>query len=102
MTESTTDADVPLPRALLAVASATFVTAAALLTHAHLTDRELHARIDAARTRITQLETEIATLRAERAHLSRPDRLEPLARSQGLGPPTPQQLERAANAATGR
>ena len=47
------------------------------------------AEADAAKAR-----GEIAVLKAERAHLSRPERIEPLARAQGLRPPTEKQFAR--------
>jgi cell division protein FtsL len=41
-----------------------------------------------------KLRNDIAILKAERAHLARPDRIEPLARAQGLKPATDKQLAR--------
>lgn len=45
---------------------------------------ELHVR-DQERT-LEKLEGDIAVLKAEHAHLARPERLEPLARTRGLAP----------------
>jgi cell division protein FtsL len=87
---------------LLIAALATGILSTGLLLHGAHEHRELAARMDSARKRIAALETEIATLRAERAHLARPDRIEPLARAQGLGPPTPSQFERATSSAVDR
>jgi len=39
-----------------------------------------------------RLRSDIAVLRAERAHLSRPERIAPLARIQGLGPTEQRQI----------
>ena len=41
---------------------------------------------------IDKARSDIAVLKAERAHLARPERIEPLARALGLGPATEQQL----------
>jgi hypothetical protein len=41
-----------------------------------------------------QARSDIAVLKAERAHLARPERIEPLARAMGLKPVTEKQLAR--------
>lgn len=41
---------------------------------------------------IERARSDIAVLKAERAHLARPERIEPLARAQGLQPTSEQQL----------
>jgi cell division protein FtsL len=40
----------------------------------------------------TTAETQINALKAERAHLARPERIEPLARALGMAPPTARQF----------
>jgi cell division protein FtsL len=49
-------------------------------------------RVQAQERAIEEARSDIAVLKAERAHLGRPDRIEPLARAQGLKPATEQQL----------
>lgn len=49
--------------------------------------RRLEAQVQAAERQRERLESEIAVLRAERAWLSRPARIEPAARALGLRPP---------------
>jgi len=70
---------------LLSVAAA-LVSAFALYAVSYQTRRNATANQDAAE-KIQQLERAIAILRAERAYLMRPDRIEPLARKLGLRPP---------------
>jgi cell division protein FtsL len=48
--------------------------------------RRLEASVQAQERAFERVEADIAILRAERAHLARPERLEPLARRLGLGP----------------
>jgi cell division protein FtsL len=54
--------------------------------------RLMEARVEAQEAAIDQAREDIAVLKAERAHLARPSRIEPLARAQGLRPPSEQQL----------
>lgn len=54
--------------------------------------RLLEARVRTQERSVLQARGDIAVLRADRAHLGRPARIEPLARAQGLGPATDQQL----------
>lgn len=51
--------------------------------------RRLEASVQAAERHRERLETDIAVLKAERAHLARPARIEPAARSLGLRTPGP-------------
>ena len=48
--------------------------------------RATELSIERAEARLEQLDREIATLRAERAFLARPERIEPLARKLGMRP----------------
>jgi cell division protein FtsL len=62
-----------------------------LATHVQLQERALE-----------KLESDVSVLIAERAHLARPDRLEPLARELGLGPVSSRQYRRVDFAASHR
>ena len=53
--------------------------------------RKLQSHVQQQERLIRQYENDIAILKAERAHLARPERLEELARAQGLGPTGPGQ-----------
>ena len=55
--------------------------------------RFAEARVQSAERTAERLRGDIAILKAERAHLSRPDRIEPMARAQGLRPTVPAQIE---------
>ena len=57
--------------------------------------RRLEARVHKQERVLERLETDITVLRAERAYLARPERLEPLARKLGLGPLSSRQYVRA-------
>ena len=48
--------------------------------------RQLEARVAAEERQADKARSDIAVLKAERAHLARPGRIEPLARAQGLAP----------------
>src|SRR5262249_27763651 len=48
--------------------------------------RMLEARVEAQERALEKAENDVRVLTAERAHLARPERLEPLARALGLGP----------------
>jgi len=54
--------------------------------------RQLERRMLAKERAIKKARNDIAVLKAERAHLARPDRIESLARAQGLRPATERQL----------
>ncbi len=54
--------------------------------------RQLEARVSEQERAIEEARDDIAVLKAERAHLGRPERIEPLARAHGLRPATEQQL----------
>lgn len=54
--------------------------------------RLLEERMRAQERAIEDARSDIAVLKAERAHLARPDRIAPLARAQGLRPATDRQL----------
>ena len=54
--------------------------------------RFIEARLQAADRTAERLRNDIAILRAERAHLAAPERIEPLARARGLRPVEPGQI----------
>lgn len=54
--------------------------------------RRLEARVQAQERDVEAARADIAILKAERAHLARPERIEALARAQGLAPPMRQQF----------
>ena len=55
----------------------------------------LEASLRSAERRVDSLKSEIAVLRAEHAYYARPERIESLARAQGLRPATEAQLRAA-------
>jgi len=63
----------------------TLVAAFALYRSSFAT-RQLELRVQAAERAVGKARADIAILRAERAYLSRPERIEPLARRLGLEP----------------
>lgn len=68
-----------------------FLSAAALYAITYDT-RRLEARVHGQERRVERLEADIAAARAELAHLSRPERIEPIARALGLTSPTSRQF----------
>lgn len=56
--------------------------------------RQLEMRVQAQERALEKAEGDVAVLKAERALLARPDRLEPLARSLGLAPVSKRQYLR--------
>jgi cell division protein FtsL len=72
---------------------ATLVSAFALYTIKFDT-RRLEVHVQAQERALEKAESDVALLAAERAHLARPERLEPLARLNGLAPITSRQYLR--------
>jgi cell division protein FtsL len=70
---------------------AAFGTALALYVIIYDT-RRLEARVQSLERSAERAEADIAAARAELSHLSRPERIEPMARALGLAPPTRQQF----------
>lgn len=56
--------------------------------------RRMEARVEALERTVQKTRLEIARLKAEHAHLARPDRIEPMARALGLAPIGPRQYLR--------
>jgi cell division protein FtsL len=77
----------------LTVSAAFLALASAFLLYGLNYDtRLLEARVEAQERSVEKARSDIAVLKADRAHLARPERIEPLARAQGLGPMTEKQL----------
>ena len=72
---------------------AAFATAFALYAIKDET-RKLQSLVHSQERLIDRLENDIAVLKAERAHLARPQRIDALARREGLGPVGPAQYGR--------
>jgi len=62
------------------------IASAFLLYSLNYDSRLLAAKVQAQEQYAEKLRGDIAVLKAERAHLARPERIEPLARAQGLKP----------------
>ena len=68
------------------------ISSAFLLYGLSYDTRQLEARVAAQQRLAERARSDISVLKAERAHLARPDRIEPLARAQGLAPLTDRQV----------
>lgn len=68
------------------------ISSAFLLYGLSYDTRLIEARVAAKERLAEEARSDIAVLKAERAHLARPDRIEPLARAQGLAPLTDRQI----------
>lgn len=68
------------------------VTSALLLYSLNYESRRLEAHVQAQERAADKARSDIAIHKAERSHLSRPDRIDALARQQGLIPPRPDQV----------
>lgn len=72
---------------LLSVAAMALTIASAFgLYQIKYDTRQLEAKLQAGERAIEKMEGDIAVLKAEKAYLARPGRIEALARKQGLGP----------------
>lgn len=72
---------------LLSVAAMVLTIASAFgLYQIKYDTRQLEAKVHAGEHAIEKMEGDIAVLKAEKAYLARPERIEALARKQGLGP----------------
>jgi cell division protein FtsL len=78
---------------LMNIAAFCFAVASAFLLYSlNYETRRLEAHIQAQERAAQKAKSDIAVLKAERGHLSRPARIDSLARNQGLMPPRPDQL----------
>ena len=68
------------------------VTSAFLLYSLNYETRRLEVHIQSQERAAQLAKSDIAVLKAERSHLTRPDRIDPLARQLGLIPPRADQL----------
>lgn len=68
------------------------ISSAFLLYGLSYDTRQLEASVAAQERLAERARSDISVLKAERAHLARPDRIEPLARAQGLLPITDKQI----------
>ena len=68
------------------------VASAFVLYSSNYDTRQLEASVTEQERAIEKARGDIAVLKAERAHLGRPERIEPLAQVLGLGPASEQQL----------
>lgn len=81
---------------LLNITAFFFAVASALLLYALNYDtRRLEAEVQEKERVADQARSDIAVLKAERGTLSRPDRIDGLARQLGLAPPKPEQFEQS-------
>jgi cell division protein FtsL len=72
---------------LLSVAAMALTIASAFgLYQIKYDTRQLEAKLQAGERTIEKMEGDIAVLKAEKAYLARPERIEALAKKQGLGP----------------
>lgn len=80
-------------RWLTATVALATIVAAFGVTWIKYDTRQLEARLEAQRQKIEKAQSDIAVLKAELGYLTRPERLEPLARKHlGLQPATGQQI----------
>lgn len=78
----------------IVILAALMVTLASafILYSSNYDTRQLEARVAEQERAIEKARSDISVLKAERAHLARPERIEPLARALGLAPASEQQL----------
>jgi cell division protein FtsL len=77
------------------------ISSAFLLYGLSYDTRQIEARVAAQEREAERARSDISVLKAERAHLARPDRIEPLARAQGLAPLSDRQIASDHEAETG-
>lgn len=68
------------------------LSSALLLYGLNYDTRLIESGVAASEHSADRLRADIAVMRAERAHLSRPDRIDPMARSLGMRPTEPRQI----------
>ncbi len=76
-------------RLILAAAIAVTIGSAIALYASSLETRQIAIRVSGLERKLERMEADVAVLRAERAFLARPQRIEELARRQGLTVPAP-------------
>lgn len=86
---------------MLSVSALFLALASAFLLYSlNYESRLLEAKVQAKEQFVDSLRGDIAVLKAERAHLARPERIQPLARAQGLKPLREEQLTTLPRAAS--
>jgi cell division protein FtsL len=83
-----------VPRFMLPLAIGSMLVSAFVLYGIKHDTQAIEARVLSKERAIEKALTDIAVLKAEKAHLLRPERIEPIARGLGFAPPTPQQIVR--------
>ncbi len=68
------------------------ITSALMLYGLNYETRRIEAEVQAMERQAQRTRNDIAVLKAERSHLARPERIDPLARHLGLIPPKPEQF----------
>ena len=89
-------------RMLILCALGLALASAFLLYGTSYDTRLMEARVQAQERAVEQARRDISILKAERAHLARPERIEPLARAQGLRPAKRSQLAQSPSEALAR
>ena len=79
-------------RLMTLVAFCLALASAFLLYGINYDTRRLEAKVQAQERAAEKARSDIAVLKAERAHLARPERIDPMARSQGLVPMSDRQF----------
>ncbi len=85
-----------MARLLTILAGLIMIAAAAALYSQKHDTRRIEAEVQATERAIEKAESDIAALKSERAYLGRPERIDALARAQGLGPIGQEQYRRLA------
>lgn len=91
-----------MPRFMLPLAIGSMLVSAFVLYGIKHDTQAIEARVLSKERAIEKALTDIAVLKAEKAHLLRPERIEPIARGLGFAPPTPQQIVRTDASAGGK
>ena len=78
---------------LLNIAALCFtITSALMLYGLNYDTRRIEAHVQEQERAAELAKSDIAVLKAERSHLSRPERIDPIARQMGMNPPRPDQF----------
>ena len=85
-----------MPRSLVALSMLLALASAVALYTVKYETRAIEAKVQARERAIEAARQDIQVMEAERAHLSRPERIAPLARGLGLKTPTASQMGDAA------
>ena len=83
-----------MPRIILPLAVASTLVAAFVLYSIKHDTRVLESKVQTKERAIEKAQGDLAVLRAEKAHLLRPEHIESIARALGFAPPSAQQIVR--------